>query len=142
MKLEVKRDELTGEELISLESINLMLMDMAKKAVSDSIGPYLAKAHDARDSVNELLTGFGEELNTLKDVKKELIDTLRDARFTSNREINQIKAGVADMMSLVASEESKEKMILLRELVEISERLKSLKDECFFDGILKVLIGE
>jgi soluble cytochrome b562 len=142
MKLDVKIDPVTKEQLISLESMNLLMIQMAEKAVNEAASPFVQKAMDAAGSVNDLLQGLAGKVEELQEIKGTLIATLRDTRFAASREIKEIQTGVADLVSLIDGEQASRNVASLKEFAEVCERLQRLRESGIFDSVLELMLNK
>jgi hypothetical protein len=140
MKLEIKIDPVTKEQMVSLESLNLHMMKLAEKAINDAASPYLTKARDTTAAVNNLMQGFGGEVEKLVALKGDLITALRDARFATTREVKEITAGVNDLVSIIDGKKSEQVLASLQEFADVCERLQKLRTAGIFDSVLEMLV--
>lgn len=97
---------------------------------------FKASAKFLDEATDQISTSW---LKWLSD-SKEYLDSVRAWRMAIENENRVSIQSCKDALDFLGSEEYKEKMKSMRELIELSERLKSLKDSGFLDSLVDTLV--
>lgn len=74
------------------------------------------------------------------DDSKKYLDETRMWRMAMEKEAKDGTRACRDMLDFLGTQDTKEKLKTLRELVEIAERMKALKESGFFDSMIEAML--
>lgn len=105
----------------------------ALKEVSDLYAHFSKEAFAQQESFNAIAM-------TVRRAAKEALVECRDLRMALSSEISALIQSLKDLRSIAAGPQHDESIQRLREFIELSERLKALKDSGFLDSIADTIL--
>jgi hypothetical protein len=108
--------------------------------VPDAMSDLADKAHEAKMTLMEAITGIGQGLEGLKPMRKEMVEEIRGMRESVTAEVASTLKPLEDIRRFFLGPEHDKEIARLREFVELCERLKKLKDEGFLDSVADTLL--
>lgn len=141
--MSIQKHKGTKEPLINVHELRkvistegIALATQTPKIMSDLI----EQTKEARDTLKEAVEGIGYNLETLKPLKREMIEELRGLRMTSTTEAAEMLKPLEDIRKFFLCDQHAKEVERLKEFVEICERLKKLKDSGFLDTVADTML--
>lgn len=110
--------------------------DSSKQSVVELADKFRDAAKFLDESTDEIKTSW---VAWLKD-SKAFLDEARLWRMAMERESSQGITACKDMVEFLGSEDVRGRLATLRELVEVAERLKALKESGFLDAVVDTML--
>lgn len=110
--------------------------DDGKRRIIEAEEKFKAAAKFLDDATAQIKDSWIEWLRE----SKTYMDEIRTWRMAMEKEKNLAMAATRDTIEFLGGKEVSEKLIVLRELVDVSERLKALKDSGHLDSMVECLI--
>jgi len=120
--------------VVSLSAITLATQ--APNIMSDLI----EKTQEASITLREAAQSIGEHLETLKPMKKEVIEELRSLRMTVASEVATMLKPLEDLRKFFLGAEHAKEVARLQEFAALCERLEKLKTTGFLDKVADTML--
>jgi hypothetical protein len=98
------------------------------------------KAHEAKMTLMEAVTGISTGMDHLRPMRKEMTEELKEMRTSVTSEVAATLKPLEDIRKFFLGPDHDKEIARLREFVELCERLKKLKDEGFLDSVADTLL--
>ena len=98
------------------------------------------RAQEAKLTLSEVAQGIGEHLESIKPMKKEIIEHLRGMRMATTTEVAAMLKPLEDLRKFFLGEDHDSEISRLREFVDLCERLQKLKETGFLDTVADTML--
>lgn len=126
--------------------INRFAPFIANKAITESktikneMNTLIEDTNEARQALLAAVEGIGENMDKIKPMKKDLIESLRGMRMTTTTEVAAMLKPLEDLRKFFLGAEHDKEIARLREFVDLCERLEKLKKSGFLDTVADTML--
>ena len=126
--------------------INRMIPFLANEAITESktikkeMSTLIEETNDAKQALKAAVEGIGENMEKIKPMKKEMIESLRGMRMTTTTEVAAMIKPLEDLRKFFLGAEHDKEVARLREFVDLCERLQKLKESGFLDSVADTML--
>jgi len=96
--------------------------------------------NEAKQALCAAVEGIGENMDKIKPMKKELVESLRGMRMTTTTEVAAMLKPLEDLRKFFLGAEHDKEIARLREFVDLCERLETLKKSGFLDSVADTML--
>lgn len=133
----------TREPLLNFDAVAWVACAEAIKTAKQTpeiMSDLIEKAQEAKLTLREVAEGICEHAESIKPMKKEIIDELRGLRMTATTEVAAMIKPLEDLRKFFLGAEHDKEIERLREFVDLCERLEKLKQSGFLDTVADTML--
>jgi hypothetical protein len=110
------------------------------QTIQKEMSTLIEDTKEAKEALRVAVEGIGENMDKIKPMKKELIDSLRGMRMTTTTEVAAMLKPLEDLRKFFLGAEHDKEIDRLREFVDLCERLQKLKESGFLDTVADTML--
>lgn len=133
----------TKETLYDLAEIETKLCTEVVKLAKQTphiMSELIEKAQEAKLTLREVAAGIGEHYESIKPMKKDIIEELRGLRVATTTEVSAMIKPLEDLRKFFLGADHEKEIARLREFVDLCERLEKLKKSGFIDTVADTML--
>ena len=128
------------EGLISVDSLDEMLIEAVEEALPAELKEMTEGAINARRMIRACTEDLGQDLGDLYRATTDARERLRNDRMTLVRECGTISNALRDVRQFFLGPDHKREVARLEEFVSLCERLNALKESGFLDSVADTML--
>ena len=110
------------------------------QTIKHEMSTLIDDTNEAKQALRLDVEGIGENMEKIKPMKKEIIDSLRGMRMTTTTEVAAMLKPLEDLRKFFLGAEHDKEIERLREFVDLCERLEKLKKSGFLDTVADTML--